>query len=66
VSFTPAQQRRAFYDRYHKSTSASGVRKQDPRVTVPEDVQRIIGDGSPCFMCESRDPCRHRPWMLAS
>ncbi len=42
------------------------LREKGPRLSVPEDVQRIVGDGSPCFLCGTSGACRHRPWMVAS
>lgn len=44
-------------------TGRSGVQVDGGRIVIPEDVERRDVH-SPCFNCESRGPCRHRPWML--
>lgn len=57
------RQRRAQYQRHYKS---DGFITRTVNVDVPDDVQRFDSEPSPCFRCESRGPCRHRPWMVAS
>lgn len=55
------REKRAAYQRYYKS---GGFLLRTVNVDVPDDVERS-SEPSPCFRCASRDPCRHRPWMLA-
>ena len=43
--------------------SPSGIRKQDSRLFIPDDVVRVE-ESSPCFKCGAARACQHRPWML--
>lgn len=54
-----------YRQRWH-SGSPSGVNSVGARIVVPDDVERFEHVPAPCFNCESRGPCRHRPWMLGS
>lgn len=56
--------RQRYYERHFRVVAVPGIREKSARIVVPDDVQRIVGDGSPCFMCESPGPCRHRSWVL--
>jgi len=43
--------------------STSGIRKQDSRLAIPDDIVRVE-ESSPCFKCGAARACEHRPWML--
>lgn len=55
------QERRARKREYERNYAgvASGIRKQESRIVVPEDVE-VRQMSAPCFMCESSGLCRHR------
>lgn len=50
---------RAKYDRLYSTGHAK--QQSYEQVHVPENVERRDVH-SPCFRCESRGGCRHRPW----
>jgi len=55
------QERRARKREYERNYAgvASGVRKYDSRMVVPENVE-VRAINAPCWQCEARGPCRHR------
>jgi hypothetical protein len=59
MTTTTAQRRvaRAEYDRLFRSIRP--LRKVK-HIDTREAERRIYS--SPCFQCEARGPCRHRPW----
>jgi hypothetical protein len=57
-----AQARRRFYARHHQSDTRAAIGIASHVVRIPENVERRETH-VPCFKCESRGGCRHRPWL---
>jgi hypothetical protein len=53
-----------FYQRHYQGRPHDVIGRSNGLIAIPDDIERRE-ESSPCFCCESRGPCRHRPWMLA-